>query len=104
MTSKTCDKVNIYYNKDIQEKVTVLCSTASINRDPTPEHCLDPETDRSACALLATSDAVASPGPVGAAALTTENVDVGAAGRNSTLNILDGEVGNGDAGSRFSGG
>jgi hypothetical protein len=57
--------------------------------------CLARSTSRdvgAASALLSTSDAVASPGPVRAAALTAKNVNINTLGGNSTLDVLDGEA------------
>jgi hypothetical protein len=49
-------------------------------------------------ALLSASDAVARPGPVGAAALTAEDVDVGSRRSDGTLDVLDSETSDWDTG------
>lgn len=59
---------------------------------------------RAAGALFSSGDVVASPGPVGAAALSAKDVDVGAAGFDGTLDVLDGQASDGDAGSGLAGG
>lgn len=54
-------------------------------------------------ALLTTSEGVSSPGPVLAAAVTAENVDVSTAALNGTGNLLNLEAGNGDTGGGLAG-
>jgi hypothetical protein len=57
-----------------------------------------------ASALLSTSDAVARPGPVGAATLTAKDVDVSTLGGDSTLDVLNSEASNRDTGSGLASG
>jgi hypothetical protein len=57
-----------------------------------------------ACALLSTSDSVTRPGPVGARALTAEDVDIKTLSSNSTLDVLDGEASDRDTSSGLAGG
>ena len=46
---------------------------------------------------LSTGDADTGPGPVGASTLTAEDVDVLTLGRDGTLDVLDLQVGDGEA-------
>lgn len=48
--------------------------------------------------LLSTGNTNTLPSPVGAAALTTQNVDFGSRAGDATRNTVDGETGDGDAG------
>lgn len=58
---------------------------------------------RALAALLTTSEGVSSPGPVLAAAVTAEDVDVSTAALNGTGNLLNLEAGNGDTGGGLAG-
>ena len=58
---------------------------------------------RALAALLTTSDGVSRPGPVLAATVTAENVDVSSAALNGTGNLLNLEAGNGDTGGGLAG-
>lgn len=55
---------------------------------------------RASSGLFATGDGVTAPSPVGAGALTAENVDVGGRAGDGSSVLCHGESGNGHAGGR----